>query len=105
MEEKDLDLQPLEQEEIFQKLDHLPGWEFNHDKIIKTFEFPSFSAGIALLSKLAPFCDQIDHHPDIHINYKKILFELTRFSVGSKVTDRDFTVANKIEELYKESLQ
>lgn len=101
MLETDPDLQPLSFDEIMIKLKALPGWEFNHDKIAKTFVFDSFSDGINFLVKLAPFCNEIDHHPDIHIYYRKIKFELSRFSIGGKVTKRDFTVAKKIEKLSK----
>ncbi len=91
----------LSTEEITQKLEEFPGWEYGNDKISKQFEFKSFLAGIDFVNSLASFCEEIDHHPDIHIAYKKIRFELQRFDVGGKVTDRDFTVARKIEELYK----
>lgn len=99
--EDDKDLQPLSEVEISENLTILPGWQFEKNKITKTFEFPNFSDGIFLLSHLAPFCNKIDHHPDVIINYKKIRFELTRFSIGGKVTERDFTIAQKIESLYQ----
>ena len=86
--------------EIKRSLRHLPGWKYHKNKITKTFEFKRFKDGIAVIDNLAPFCDRIDHHPDIRINYKKVTFELTRYSVGGKVTDRDFVVADHIEKLY-----
>lgn len=101
MNKADQDLQPLSHDEVKQNLKDLPGWKFANDMISKTFVFPSFTDGINLIDKLAPYCNQIDHHPDIHIFYKKIRFDLQRFSVGGKVTTRDFIVARKIEELYK----
>ncbi|AKM82364.1 TPA: 4a-hydroxytetrahydrobiopterin dehydratase [Candidatus Berkelbacteria bacterium] len=100
--ENDLDLQPLSQAEIYERLINLPGWKYSGNKITKTFEFKSFSDGLELVNSLAPFCNEIDHHPDIIIKYKKITFELSRFSIGSKVTERDFTVAKKIEKLYSD---
>ncbi len=86
--------------EIKRRLKDLSGWGYRRNKITKTFEFRHFKDGIALINKLVPFCDRIDHHPDIQINYKKITFELTRYSVGGRVTDRDFVVADYIEGLY-----
>ena len=99
------DLMPLSNQQIEERLAGFDGWQFQDDKISKTFTFDSFSDGVNLISLLAPFCDKIDHHLDILINYKKIKFELTRYSIGNKVTDRDFTVANKIEELYNDYLK
>lgn len=97
----DKDLRELSEKEIKEKLKDFLGWEYRDNKISKEFVFKSFSDGVDFINKLAPFCNKIDHHPDIHIYYKKILFELTRFSTGGRVTQRDFTVASKIEQLYK----
>ena len=94
------DLRELSRKEIAEHLAPLSGWSFGEDKISKEFKFESFRQGIDLVRKLVPFCDRVDHHPDIHIYYKRIVFELQRFSVGGKVTLRDFVVAGEIERLY-----
>ncbi len=97
---KGKDIKPLTQKEIKARLAKFPGWKFKDNKISKQFVFKSFTEAVAFINKLRPFCNRIDHHPDIHIYYKKILFELQRFSVGGKVTERDFTVAREIEKLF-----
>ena len=94
------DLNPLTHKEIQAKLAKFPGWKFKDNKISKQFVFKSFTRALGLVNKLRPFSNRIDHHPDIHIYYKKVLFELQRFSIGGKVTERDFTVAREIERLY-----
>jgi 4a-hydroxytetrahydrobiopterin dehydratase len=85
-----------------ERLGNFPGWIYKNNKIIKEFKFDSFMSGINLILKLGVFCYEIDHNLDIHIYYKKILFELQRFSAGGKVTEREFTIARKIDELYSE---
>jgi len=96
----DKDIQPLNEAEIAAKLAELPvGWEYRDSKISKTFVFDNMMDGILLLDKLIPYCNDIDHHPDIVINFKKFKFELTRWDAGQKVTARDFLIALKIEEL------
>lgn len=54
------------------------------------------------LVKMTPFFEKNDHHPDMHIYYSKVLFELTRWDAGGKVTDMDFKTANEIEKVYEE---
>jgi 4a-hydroxytetrahydrobiopterin dehydratase len=104
MTKEESDLSPISEIEIRKKLKSLPrGWEYENSSIIKEFTFPSFNAGLDLVNQLAPFCNKIDHHPDICIYYKKIRFSLKRYSIGGKVTERDFVVAKKIEELYEKS--
>lgn len=96
------DLKPLSKEKIEKNLKDLPGWQYSNDRISKQFECSSFNDALKLVNNLAPYCNKIDHHPDIYISYKKVRFELTRFSVGGKVTMRDFTVAREIERLYNQ---
>jgi 4a-hydroxytetrahydrobiopterin dehydratase len=93
----DLDLESLSIADINARLPTFPDWKYDSDKLIKTFEFASFTEAIVFINGLVGFCNFLDHHPDITINYKKVRFELTRFSVGGKVTERDFTLAQKIE--------
>jgi 4a-hydroxytetrahydrobiopterin dehydratase len=94
---EDKDLIPLSETEVISRLKLILGWRYESHKIIKTFEFASFTDAIQFINGLVGFCNFLDHHPDINISYKKVTFELTRFSVGGKVTARDFTVAEKIE--------
>ena len=96
------DISILTKTEILERLKNFSGWSYAGDKIKKEFKFPSFAAVVSLIDALGPFCDQIDHHPDIHIFYTRVVFELQRFSVGDKVTERDFTVAKEIDRLYSE---
>lgn len=93
------DLTPLADAEIEERVGKLSGWTFNDNKISKEFTFPTFAEAVAFVDLLAPFCDKVDHHPDIHIFFNKILFELQTFDSGEKVTGRDFVVAEEIERL------
>ena len=95
------DLKPLTKEEILQSLSQIPGWEYKEDKIFKQFVFPDFPSIIAFIQKLTPHFQKVDHHPDIHIYYTKVTFELQRFSVGGKVTPRDIETAKYIEEEFE----
>lgn len=92
----------LSEEEIKEGLKSLEGWSYAEDKISKQFEFKDFMDSLGFVNKLAPVFEENDHHPDTHIMYSKVLFELQRFDSGNKVTDRDFTIAHEIEKHYKE---
>lgn len=80
--------------------DDLPGWTFANDKISKQFNFNDFMDSLGFVNQLAPYFESMDHHPDTHILYSKILFELQRFDIGGKVTDRDIAVAKEIDRQY-----
>jgi len=90
----------LTQREINESLKNLPGWTFDGTKISKEFEFKDFLDSLSFVNQMAAYFESMDHHPDTHIFYSKVRFDLTRFDVGGKVTDRDMEVAKKIEEEY-----
>lgn len=92
----------LSEEQIQEELKTLQGWEYKEHKISKEFKFNDFMDVLNFVNSLAPFCEANDHHPDIHIFYSKVLFELQRFDVGGKVTDKDFLIAREIERLYSQ---
>lgn len=94
----------LSEEEIKDQLILIPGWQYQNHKISKEFVFASFKTGLALINTLALYLDKVNHHPSICVYYKKIRFELTTHDAGDKVTLKDFQVAQKIEELYKDQL-
>jgi len=87
----------LSQQEINKELEDLPGWEQQDDKIVKQIEFKDFISAINFVYQLAPSFERIEHHPDIHIFYNKILFELQRFDIGGKITNKDIEAAHEIE--------
>lgn len=96
-------IRPLYEDEINQTLAKLPGWIFRDDKLEKTIQFASFTAGIAFISELAPYCEEINHHPDINIRYRSVTFYLRTHDAGDKVTERDLVLASKIEELLQQT--
>lgn len=73
-------------------------WLEQNGKLTRTFEFPSFPAAIEFVNKVADLAEDLDHHPDIHINYKKVTLELTTHSAG-KIMERDRELAQRIDEL------
>jgi len=101
----------LSKEEIAEGLKTLSGWKFEHDptspeatsgqgKISKQYEFKDFMHSLTFINTMAPVFEANDHHPDTCIYYSKVLFELQRFDIGGKVTDRDLFMAGEIEKHY-----
>lgn len=95
----------LTKEEIGAKLKSLPGWDYADDKISKEFKFADFVGSLSFINRLVAYFQEMDHHPDVHIFYSKVKFELQRFDIGGKVTDRDIEVAAKIEETYASEIK
>ena len=90
----------LSKKEIHARIKELEGWTVDKNKLRKEFSFNDFMDGLNFIVKLAPFFEENDHHPDIHILYNKIIFELQRFDIGGKITDKDFITAKEIQTEY-----
>lgn len=69
-------------------------------KMTKEYQFKDFSEAVSFINKLAPYCNEINHHPDIHVYYNKIIFDLKTHDAGDKVTEKDYLLAKEIERLY-----
>lgn len=89
----------LSSQEIETKLKILPGWSTENDQLSKEFQLKDFITALAFVIKIGAAAEAMNHHPDIHIHsWNKVRFTLSTHSVGG-VTDLDFSLAQKIEEL------
>ena len=82
--------------EIQRALGARPGWTRRNNSLARTFEFPTFAAGIAFVNRVAKVADKMDHHPDIDIRYTKVSFSLSTHSAGG-ITSKDFALAESID--------
>jgi 4a-hydroxytetrahydrobiopterin dehydratase len=74
------------------------GWALceNDTVLEKTFTFPSFLDAIAFMTRLAPFCEAIDHHPDWTNLWRKVTVRLSTHDTGT-LTHRDIQLARRME--------
>lgn len=79
----------------------LAGWKLVRSKLVRTFEFQDFVESLSFVNSLVAYFETIDHHPDVRIAYGEVTFELTRYDLGGKVSDRDVEVAKKISSTYQ----
>jgi 4a-hydroxytetrahydrobiopterin dehydratase len=90
----------LSKKELATIMPRLAGWRLAKNRLTRTFEFQDFVASLSFVNALVAYFETVDHHPDVRIAYNEITFELTRYDVGGKVTDRDVEVAKKISSTY-----
>lgn len=82
-------------------LPRLTGWKRTGNKLTRTFEFQDFIHSLGFVNSLVVYFESVDHHPDVRIAYSEVTFELTRYDMGGKITDRDVEVAKKITAAYR----
>jgi 4a-hydroxytetrahydrobiopterin dehydratase len=84
--------------EITQALEGFPHWRRDGDSITRTVKAPSFMEGIELVGVVARAAEAADHHPDIDIRWRTLTFACSTHSAGG-VTEKDFTLARRIDEI------
>jgi 4a-hydroxytetrahydrobiopterin dehydratase len=89
-------VQALTELQIKAGLSGLPDWDFVEGQITKTFSFDSYAAGIMFASAVGWLSDRMDHHPDLHVGYRKVRVSLNTHDVGG-VSELDFELARRIE--------
>ena len=89
---------PLGRADAQDYLGEVPSWTLDKDAktISKEFKFKDFIGAINFVNNVAEIAESEGHHPDIHINYNKVLLELTTHAIGG-LSENDFILAAKID--------
>jgi 4a-hydroxytetrahydrobiopterin dehydratase len=89
----------LNQSEIDEKLTmRHPDWSGNPEKLARSIEFADFLTAAEFIHRLAPRCEQLDHHPDLALRWRLVQVDLSTHSAGG-VTDLDVTLAGVVDEI------
>ncbi len=72
------------------------GWEMRGDRLAKKYLFPDFAAAMDFMARVAPFCDQHNHHPEWKNIYNQVFVELTTHDAGG-VTEKDIRLAQHMD--------
>jgi 4a-hydroxytetrahydrobiopterin dehydratase len=70
-----------------------PGWALEAGKLCRTFEAPSFLAGIRFVAEVARLAEAADHHPDIDIRWRRVTLRFATHDAGDRVTAQDTRLA------------
>ena len=88
----------LSEEQISAQLAGVDGWTRDGDTIRKQYTLGGFPDAIAFVTRLAFDAEAADHHPDIFINYKRVMISFTTHSEGG-LTQKDFEGAKQVDAL------
>jgi 4a-hydroxytetrahydrobiopterin dehydratase len=89
----------LNQEEIMQALQGLPGWQMVQGRLEKTFTFSTYAQGVAFAIKVALLAEKTDHHPDsLEIMWAKVRVAYMTHSAGG-ITQKDLEAAAQVDRL------
>jgi 4a-hydroxytetrahydrobiopterin dehydratase len=74
-------------------------WEEKDNTLYKKFQFKDFSEAFAFMTRVAIEAEKMDHHPRWTNVWNAVEIWLNTHSAGNKVTDKDHTLAARIDAL------
>ena len=99
---------PLNHEEIVVYMEQIVDWTLVEGqnsnvresglgaKISREYKFQDFIGAINFVNNVAEIAEGEGHHPDIKINYNKVMLELSTHAIGG-LSENDFILAAKID--------
>ncbi len=92
---------PVSAAEARQALESLRGWTLSADgkRIRREWRVQNFAAGLEFFEKVGALAEEEGHHPDLHLtSYRNVVLELTTHAIDG-LSENDFILAAKIDEL------
>jgi 4a-hydroxytetrahydrobiopterin dehydratase len=81
-------------------LPQVPGWQLEHDRLVRNFELRDYHETIEFVNALAFMIHRQDHHPELAVRYRHCLVAFTTHSAGNAVSQNDFICAARANALY-----
>lgn len=88
----------LDSDQISTALKDAPGWSIEDGKLSKQFKFDDYLKGVEFASAVANEAENLNHHPDILVGYKKVTVSVNTHDVGG-ISPYDFELAKRIDTL------
>lgn len=82
--------------EVRERLDEFEGWDYDGDRVRKTYKFDTYMKGIEFVNRLAELAEEANHHPDLYVGFREVEVTLKSHDVDA-ITDRDFDMIQSIE--------
>ncbi len=85
----------LNSEELAACLQEVPGWGIEDGELVKSFRFGSYLEGVEFARKCGEVAEEMNHHPDLLIQWRKVRVSISTHSAGG-VTGLDFEYAKRV---------
>lgn len=75
-------------------------WKEENNKLYRKFEFGNFVQAFSFMTSVALIAEKMDHHPEWKNVYNTVEVWLSTHDAGDIVTDKDRTLAAKIDSVF-----
>ena len=76
-------------------------WQQQGNKIYKKFQFNNFSEAFAFMTRVAIEAEKMNHHPTWSNVWNTVEIWLNTHDAGNTVTEKDYQLAERIDNLTK----
>ncbi|GAA2719147.1 MULTISPECIES: 4a-hydroxytetrahydrobiopterin dehydratase [Streptomyces] len=90
-------VEPLSKKDVEERLQELPGWSLEGDRIARRYSFDGHFQAAAMVVHIAQIQEELNHHSDLTLGYNTVALTVNTHSVGGKVTGLDVELARRIE--------
>ncbi|MEU5422434.1 4a-hydroxytetrahydrobiopterin dehydratase [Streptomyces sp. NPDC001407] len=90
-------VEPLSQKDVEDRLQELPGWTTDGERISRTYAFEGHFQAAAMVIHIAQIQEELGHHSDLTLGYNTVRVSVNTHSVGGKVTGLDVELARRVE--------
>jgi 4a-hydroxytetrahydrobiopterin dehydratase len=88
----------LDESGIASALATTPQWRREGAEILREIKFKAYLDGVDFASRVGRVAEEMNHHPDILIGWRKVTLRISTHSKGG-LTALDFELARRIEGL------
>lgn len=75
-----------------------PDWKSTPTGLERIMDFDSFLTAVRFIDLLAPICEELDHHPDLALKWRRVeLILITHSAKG--VTRADLKLATRVDQV------
>ncbi len=93
-----LSYKKLSEADLASALASLKGWSLSDGTLRRVFDFGTYKEGLVFASTVGWVADNLNHHPDIHIGYAKVVVTTVTHDADG-LTAYDFELARRIDSL------
>ncbi len=88
----------LSDSELSAALAVLPGWAVDNGQLVHERRFPAYMDGIRFAAAAGEAAERMNHHPDILIQWRKVLLSIYTHSAGG-LTVLDIAFAGEVNRI------
>ena len=85
----------LRRDEVEAGLAMLHGWSVRGDALVADYQLRSFRDAVAFTAEIADVADQLDHHPEWRVAYRRVEVSTTTHDAGG-LTRLDLLLATQV---------